>query len=726
MATFSEALRIAAQHHQAGRLDLAEEIYQRILQVEPSHADALHLLGVMACQRGEYRTAVESIERAIMIDPDKPAYHSNLGETWRAMGRTADAIGSYRRAVDLDPTNAIAHNNLGNALLDRGDAEQAIPCYRRATELRAQWSIPYFNLGLAWNAAGHSDQAISCYERAVELDPHHASAWYNLGCDYHRKRRFREAVKAFRESIRLRPEFGNAYNNLGVALVELGRPAEAIASFAAARRFKPETADVLSNLGGAYQEQRQTDEAIGCFRRALQLDPGHVNAWNHLGGTYQDQGRLDEAIASYRESLRLDPNFAVARSNYLCALRCHPEATLAALKTVHAEYDQLHAAPLRAAWRPHQNVRQAERVLRMGFVSPQFLRGAIGSFLIRALESLSREKLHIACYSDSPLADDVTVRLRAASDVWRDVNTASDDELADQIRSDSIDLLVDLAGHAPRNRLLVFARKPAPLQITWIDSVGTTGLSAMDFLIADRYLVPPNAEPYYVEKILRLPDGYVCYAPPAEAAPVAPPPALQRGCVTLGSFNRAAKIHPGVVSLWSKILHRVPGSRLVLKYSGLESHGAAEHYHMLFEAEGVGRSRIELQGHSPLAEYFNEYSRIDLTLDPFPHNGGLTTCDSLWSGVPVVTCPGETFASRQSLSHLSNVGLTETIARDLDEYVEIAVRLASDLPRLARIRAGLRDRVARSPLCNGKRFTENLLGLLRGIWRDWCEGTAPI
>jgi predicted O-linked N-acetylglucosamine transferase (SPINDLY family) len=297
----------------------------------------------------------------------------------------------------------------------------------------------------------------------------------------------------------------------------------------------------------------------------------------------------------------------------------------------------------------------------------------------------------------------------------------SDDRLARQIRSDRIDILFDLAGHSAGNRLLVFARKPAPIEVTWAGYVGTTGLVAMDYILADRYEIPPQSEMYYRERVLRMPDGYMCYDPPGYAPPVSPLPALEKGYVTFAGFHNPAKITPQVVEVWARILRRLPQARLVLKYRCLDDAATAGRLADLFAGRGIDKDRLEFLGYSAHNETLDQYQRVDVALDTFPYNGGLTTCEALWMGVPVVTCPGETFASRHSLSHLSNVGPTETIAADLDEYVELAVTLAGDLPRLAALRAGLRARMASSPLCDGKRFAENFAEVLRGAWRHWCE-----
>jgi predicted O-linked N-acetylglucosamine transferase (SPINDLY family) len=287
--------------------------------------------------------------------------------------------------------------------------------------------------------------------------------------------------------------------------------------------------------------------------------------------------------------------------------------------------------------------------------------------------------------------------------------------------TDRVDVLFDLAGHTARNRLLVFARKPSPIQITWIGYEGTTGVEEMDYILADRFTIPPGAEAYYREQVLRMPNGYVCYDPPTNAPDPGPLPASQNGFVRFGCFNNPAKITPPVVEVWAKVLNRVPQSRLVLRYHGLGDDSVRNRFTELFKAFGADPARLEFAPRTDYFGYLASFREIDIALDPFPFGGGITTCDALWMGVPVIAFPGETFASRHGFSHLSNAGLTETIARDLDDYVDLAVSLAGDLPRLATLRAGLRQRMAASPLCDGKRFAADLTTVVRDVWRDWCR-----
>jgi predicted O-linked N-acetylglucosamine transferase (SPINDLY family) len=451
------------------------------------------------------------------------------------------------------------------------------------------------------------------------------------------------------------------------------------------------------------------------------LDPQLVDAEANLVVILNALGMVDEAEAACRRVIQHKPDFAAAHSNWLFFQQYRTQSTPALLARLHADWDQRHAAPLRAAWQPHGNDRDPRRRLRLGFLSPDFRRHPVGTFFVRLLESLDRRQCEAICYGDCRVADELGRRIRAAADVWREVYRAGDEELARQIRRDRIDVLFDLAGHTSYNRLLVFARKPAPVQVTWLGYEGTTGLAAMDYLLADRYQIPAGEEPHYRERVLRLPGRYVCYEPPAGAPPVGPLPALARGGVTFGSFNNPAKITGPAIAAWAQILRRVPGSRLVLKYKGLDTPEATARWGRWFAAAGIPAERIELWGWSvAIEELYAQYGQIDVALDPFPFSGSATTCDALWMGVPV-SLAGPTFAGRHGFGHLAQIGLPELVAHDPDQYVELAVALAGDLVRLAALREGLRGQLAASSLCDGPRFAEDFLGVIRDAWRQWAE-----
>jgi predicted O-linked N-acetylglucosamine transferase (SPINDLY family) len=721
MATISEALSIAVQHYQAGRLDAAAEICGRILRTAPDQAGALYLMGVVARQTGQHAAAADYLGRAIAASPRVADYHFNLGLAYRALGRLDDAAACHRRAIEIQPDHFEAHNNLGNVWNNQGRLDDAAACYRRALEIAPGVAEVYANLAGVLAAQEKLDEAADCCRRAVELKPDLADLHYNFGNVRLAQGRFDEAAACYRRALELRPDYAVADMNLGTVLSQQGNTDQATACYRRALELQPDLAGAHNNLGNLLKAQGAFDEALACFHRALQLDPEYAEAHNNLGNLLSEQGRPAAAMVCYQRAIEARPAYGDALGNALLCEQYLPGVTPGRLAEAHARWERQFAAPLRAAWRPHANSRDPDRALRCGFVSADFRHHPVGNFLIRTLEALRAEAAEIVCYSDVLLNDDLTARIARTAHTWREVRTLSHQALAEQIRADRIDILFDLAGHTAGNRLLTFARKPAPLAITWIGYEGTTGLAAMDYLIADELLIPPGDESCYCEKVLRMPGGYVCYDPPRAAAEVGPLPAREPGGVTFASFNNLAKIGPEVIDLWAAILRRVPHARLVLKYRGLDRGSTRDRYAAEFVQRGIEAGRLELQGWSGYREMLALYNRVDIALDPFPFSGSVTTCEALWMGVPVITWPGATFAGRHSLTHLANVGLGETVARDPAHYVELAVELAGDRPRLTALRAGLRGRMAASSLCDGPRFAANLMAVLRGAWRQWVD-----
>jgi predicted O-linked N-acetylglucosamine transferase (SPINDLY family) len=703
---------------------------QRAAQLKPGYAEAHHGIGAALKELGRTEEAIAAYRRALQLKENAPETHNNLGVALKDRDRLDEAVAAYRRALELKPDYAEAHTNLGNALREQGKLDDAVACHRRALELRPDFAEALNNLGNALKDQAQLPQAIACYQRAQEIAPGLAETPHSLGTALKEQGKLDEAIACYRRALELKPDFADAHNSLGIGMQDQGRMTDAMTCFQRALQLQPDMADAHNNLGNVLKDAAQFTAAIAYYQRALQLKPEMHEAHNNLGNALKDQGKLDEAIACYRRALELKPDFAEVRSNLIFSLNYRPGVTLAELAEAHAEFDRRHGAPAcgspppatcarvrrpaqgaptRSTWCP------PARRLRLGFISPDFCQHPVGFFLIRTLENLDRQEVEIVCYSDRVAKDSMTARFQTVAALWRDVLGWNHERLAAQVRDDKIDILFDLAGHTARNRMLTFVRKPAPIQITWIGYEGTTGLSAIDYLLADRYMVPEKVETYFREKVLRLPDCYLCYDPPEDSPAVSALPALRSGCVTLASCNNLAKINGEVVAAWADILRRVPGARLLLKYRGLEDEGLRDRYFGLFAAQGISADRLDIEGWSPLGELLARHNGIDVALDPFPFAGGVTTCNALWMGVPVVTWPGETFASRHALSYLSTVGLTETIAGSREEYVEIAVRLATDLSHLAAIRAALRQQMAASPLCDGPRFARQLMTVLRGL-----------
>jgi len=753
--TVAEALARVEQLFRSGRLDELESLCRSLLQAAPTVADAHRFLGLAAYARGRLPEAVGHVRQALALAPDEAAAHDNLSLYLTHLGRPIEAEAAARQALLLQPTLAAAAHNLGLALRAQRRFAEAETALRQALDLEPNNANVWNNLAAVLEQLQRLPETVAALERAVQQCPDFRLAQENLqrvrgllppdssavaaennrGVPLLAQGRYAEAEAIFRRALLLAPQLPELAFNLGKALQGQQNFAEAEEHFLRALNQRPGWVECHYSLAQLYFAQRRLGDAEAAYRRTLELAPNHVEALTSLGANVlNNQGRIDEARAVYRQALALDPDHAICHSNLVLNEQYAPGATLAGLAQVHADWEQRHAAPLRSTWRPvgqafqpdtiprgecragKPDLRQPERPLRLGFVSGDFFYHPVGIFLAPVLERLDRHLWPTFCYANQQKNDEMTRRLVKAAGHWSWVHDKSDEALAQQIRSDGIDLLIDLSGHTGRNRLLTFARRPAPVQLTWMGYVGTTGLSAMDYLIADRFHVPPGWEASYREKVLCLPDSYLCYEPPGYAPPVGPLPALASGLVTLGSFNNTAKITPPVVALWAAILRRVPGARLVLKYHWLDDAGLRCRLTGLFAANGIAAKRLELLGSSTHIEQLRQYHRIDLALDPFPYAGGLTTCEACWMGVPVLTCPGDTFASRHSFSYLSNVGLTETIAGDQDEYLARAVQLADDLPLLAQLRAGLRQRMVRSPLCDCDRFAAQFATALRQVW----------
>jgi protein O-GlcNAc transferase len=789
MPTIPEALEIARGHHQAGRLDAAEEIYKRILGVQPKHAEAFHLLGLVASQRGSYQVAVEHIARAIKLDPSEPVFHVNLAEAYRGLGRADKAQSCYRKALALAPNLAAAHNNLGTLLQAQGNLDEAMELYRTAIALESRYADAHNNLGIALQAQGQWDAAIDAFRRALAIEPRYAAAHNNLGVAFHALGRLDEAVAElsaavgldeeyaearyalarvlqdkglaaqaeanYRAAIGRRPTLVDAHNALGTLYQAQGNCQAAEACFREALRLQPDFAGAHYNLGTIFQQQQQQlDRAAAQYRRAVELEPRFADAHYNLGVVFTGMGKLDEAIAAYEQAVVLRPDFALAHNNLanaylvegrgseamasyrramassgagpiehgnmLYAMNFLPQFDVPTIFAEHLAWARRYAEPLTARAQPHRRADVTTRRLRIGYVSPHFCRHAVTFFIEPVLAAHDRGSFEVYAYSDLRIApDDVTKRIQASCEHWREVATQTDEELCERVRADRIDILVDLTGHVGGNRLLMFARKSAPVQVAYLGYQNTTGMSAMDYRLTDERADPPGrSDDFYTEKLVRLPRSFFCYRPPDEAPPVGPLPALASGRVTFGSFNNFAKVGPRVIDAWFEILDGVPNSRLlVLACRGSSVEGRLR---TLARERGIDPARIELFDQRPIADYLRLVAEADIALDSFPFNGHTTTCDSIWMGVPVVMLEGQSYASRFGGSVLANVGLEDQIVPSADRYVRRVIELAGDLAGLARLRDSLRSRMAASPLLDFAGFTRNLEQAYRTMWQTWC------
>jgi predicted O-linked N-acetylglucosamine transferase (SPINDLY family) len=678
------ALTRGVELHQAGRLVEAEAAYRQILAADPACAPALHLLGVLANQVGQPAAALELISQAIQIDGRTASYHSNLGATYQGLKQLPEAVACYERALALKPDHVDALNNLGIAL----------------------------------QALGRIEPALDSFERSLKLRPNHAETLNNVGALYLSLGRLDEAEARLRRSLKLKPGFPDALTNMAGLLLARGKADEAMASCDQAIALAPTDARPHHIRGLVLRQIGRITEAVASQERSLALDDSVANVWLDLAGALQVAGRTADATAAYRRSLALNPDSPIAQSGLIFALDLQPghaDEALAERRSWNVRFGQ--------TWRDrpadHPNRRDPERPLRVGYVSADFYNHSAATVFMPIMRAHDRSQVSLYCYSGATERDPVNAEARTLADVWHDVAYVSDDVLEAQIRADEIDILVDLSGHSAGNRLPVFARKPAPIQVTaWGYATGT-GMDAMDYFLADPITVPTHAYARYAEEVVNLP-GALCYDPPSFAPGVAPLPASTRGFVTFGAFNRLPKLFPETLAAWARILTALPTSRLVVKTLGADVSPGRDWLLGQLAMHGVQPERVTLLGITLRPDHLAAHGEVDLMLDAFPQNGGVTTLDALLMGVPVVTLMGEQIQERSSGSVLSAVGLGDLIARTPDEYVEIAARLAGDTARLAAERATLRSRLLASPIGNVVTYTRSVEATYRALWRRWC------
>jgi protein O-GlcNAc transferase len=599
-----------------------------------------------------------------------------------------------------------------------GRLTDAEALYRQILGLQPNHPDAMRFLGIIAQQVGRHDVAVEWIRRALACDPNHALAHSNLGEVYCAAGRLDDAIVAFRRALQLNPKSPETLNSLGAALAGKGLTHEAVSTYRRALELKPDHPDAHNNLGVALRDQGKGDEAIESFRRAVQLKPDHLEALTNLASALKRQGELDEAIAAHRRALLIKPECAWAHSNLISTLYYHPRHDAMTIAEEHERWNRQFSDPQKQFVLPHANNRNPERRLRVGYVSPDFLDHVVARFALPLVERHDRGRFEILCYSGVKFPDPITERFRALAGKWRDTAGISDARLAELIREDGVDILVDLTMHAAHNRLPMFARQPAPVQVAWLSYPGSTGLPGIGYRLTDACMDPPGEKPAWsAEEPVRLPDCWCCYQPIGETPENNALPALSAERVTFGSLNNFAKVNERVLALWTRVLHGVKESRLLMF---CPEGRTRERVWAFLHARGITTDRVEFVGFVPRWEYLRLYHRIDVGLDSFPYNGMTTTCDALWMGVPVLTLPGATPVSRAGLSLLSSVGLSEFVASSEEDYVRIAAELAGNLPRLAELRAELRPRMQSSPLMDAPRFARNVEAAYRSMWHRWC------
>ena len=574
-------------------------------------------------------------------------------------------------------------------------------------------------LGAVFNQMNKISEALFVSQKSVQLDPHDTEAQKNLGVMLQKLGRLNEAEASYKKAIALKPDYAEAYNNLSNTLKEQGKLNEAEASYKKAIALKPEYAEAHYNLGVMLQKLGRLNEAEASYKKALALKPDFAEAHNNLGNTLKEQGRLNEAEASYKKAIELKVDYSGAYSNKNLCLNYSSLYSPLFIYKEHLKFEkQFGGLKVEPPLSMHVKKNFGER-LRIGYVSADFRKHSVAYFFEPLLQHHSGHVVETFCYYNNTVVDVMTKRLMVTCDHWRPIFGIADSEVANLIRSDKIDILVDLSGHMGKNSLLVFAQKPAPIQVTWLGYPNTTGLSTIDYRFTDIIADPiGEADELHSETLLRLPNGFQCFQGNEKVLVGLELPQKCQGYITFGSFNNFSKITPQVIKAWSKILHLVPTSHLLLKCLQLKHN--KDYYLELFKKEGLAEDRIKLYGQLPsMDDHLELYNAIDIGLDPFPFNGATTTCEALWMGVPVITLLGDRHVGRVGASILTNVGLTDFIAQDINNYIKLAVEMAANTNYLKEIRKTLRERMQGAPLCDARSFASDVETAYQDMWRKY-------
>ncbi|XP_022963007.1 probable UDP-N-acetylglucosamine--peptide N-acetylglucosaminyltransferase SPINDLY [Cucurbita moschata] len=752
--TFAEAIRLDPQNtcafthcgiisKEEGRLVEAAESYQKALRVDPSYRPAAECLAVVLTDlgtslklAGNSQDGIQKYYEALKIDPHyAPAYY-NLGVVYSEMMQYDTALNCYEKAAFERPMYAEAYCNMGVIYKNRGDLESAIACYERCLAVSPNFEIAKNNMAIALTdlgtkvkLEGNIAQGVAYYKRALYYNWHYADAMYNLGVAYGEMLKFDMAIVFYELAFHFNPHCAEACNNLGVIYKDQDNLDKAVECYQLALSIKPNFSQSLNNLGVVYTVQGKMDAAASMIEKAILANPTYAEAYNNLGVLHRDAGNISMAVDAYERCLKIDPDSRNAGQNRLLAMNYIDEGHGDKLYEAHRDWGRrfMRLYPQYTSW---DNLKDPDRQLVIGYVSPDYFTHSVSYFIEAPLAHHDYAKYKVVVYSAVVKADAKTIRFRdkvlKQGGVWRDIYGLDEKKVASMVREDKVDILVELTGHTANNKLGMMACRPAPVQVTWIGYPNTTGLPTIDYRITDALADPPNTKQKHVEELVRLPECFLCYTPSPEAGTVSSAPALANGFITFGSFNNLAKITPKVLQVWARILCAIPNSRLVVKCKPFCCDSVRQKFLSTLENLGLESQRVDLL---PLIllnhDHMQAYSLMDISLDTFPYAGTTTTCESLYMGVPCVTMAGSVHAHNVGVSLLTNVGLRHLVAKNEEEYVKLALQLASDVTALSNLRMSLRNFMAKSPVCDGPNFILGLESTYRKIWHRYCEGDVP-
>ncbi|MGH6716195.1 MAG: tetratricopeptide repeat protein [Bradyrhizobium sp.] len=709
--------------YRAGKHAEAQRMCGQILGLVPDHFHALHLLGVSALDIGRLDLAEQALTQAVAAEPGNVEALANLGLVLFGQKHYEQARKIQERAIALKPNSATVLTGLGNTLMRMLELEQAIAVHDRAIALKPDYADAYCNRGMAQLLLNCNADANQSFDRALSLNPRHMEAMFGKGLAGVNLRHFDDALDAFNAALAVKPGTALVIAQRGRLHQQAGRFGQAEADFDAALAIDPLLEVAL--LGKAQLSIVKDNIALGmeACRKVLEQNPASEVAWTWLGACFVKQGEVATAMQHFDRALEIKPDYGDAITAKIFALEFMPDADFSRHQAARQEWWTRIGAQLLPRPLPRRKL-DAERRIVIGYISSDFRGHSAALTFLPVLRHRDRQQFRVACYSCSPLRDAMTAQCRSAADIWVDAWQMSDDELAARVEADQVDILVDLSGHSAGNRLTVFARKPAPIQVTAWGSGTGTGLPTIDYFFADPVTVPPDVRHLFAEQVYDLPA--VITADPLQAARPTPLPMLRTGNLTFGVFNRIDKISDPALVLWSRLMQELPSATIVIKNGALDDSFLRDRLVGRFAAHGVPQERVTCLGLSSRDQHIAEFANIDISLDPFPQNGGVSTWESLQAGVPVVAKLGTSSASRAAAAIVTAIGLGDWVAEDDDGYIAIACRYAAEPAALAKLRSGLPQLAANSVAGNGVLYTRKVEEGYRTFWRRYCASVASL
>ena len=717
--TVDQALQLALQHQASNEFPEAEEIYRQVLAAFPDQADALHLLGSLYLQQKKYDLAEARVRQAL-LNRKEPAFILTLGLALQSTNRYVEAVELYQKMLADRPDFIEGYIHLGVCLSVLARFEEAAKAFQKAIDINPNHIQAQGNLGIVLCHLARYDEALWILRTAVSRAPKSADFRASLAAALYGTGQLDAALVEVQQAVTLNPRHAHGQNLLSVLLRTLNRSEEALEPARIAAELMPDFAEVQVNYGETFRAAGKLDDAAAHFRAVLARGIKGHDLHNNLANVLKDQGLLDDAILEYKQALSTVLSPAIF-SNLIYTMHYHQDYTPSELFQELDRYRRMIGEPLKAEIQPHANDKNPTRRLRIGYISSEFRQHALGLNLMPLFTRHDRSAFEIFVYAFVDKPDLYTYRFRQLADHWKDVHRTSDYALAQMIRDDKIDILIDLHQHMASNRLPVYAMQPAPVQIAFAGYPGSTGLDTIAYRLSDPYLDPEDAPPQpSSEKVLRLPNSFWCYHPVNEVA-VGNLPALKNGHITFGNLNNFCKLNQRTYDLWIQILQALPNSRLLLLTPEGSSRDRTRNY---LSRHGIALEPHRLRQPRPGANaYYNYYNRIDISLDSFPCNGHTTSMDSWFMGVPVTSIQGNTLFGRATWSQANNLGLTELVGQTEQDFIKLTLALAKDLDRLAELRRTLRDRMKASPLMNDQQFAAGIESAYKKAWHEWCQKT---